>query len=356
MPLGGGRASRSPPADCRRGFRPRPYGDPMGARPAARRGGSAVLGAAVASVAIIITWSALSPLPRGITPYHLGLLLPWAAVILWRVHRRPRANVPPLRYVLRDKTAQRPPILVDSANVDMSVIRWRLPHLEAGHWPQEAVMLSALARSLGRNEPVWNESYAEELGIAVEPMPRSSNPEPRASEGAGHAGPHENQTVKAVPGGTTPNVADDARTGLPPDDAVTQQRPRRRYLLQVSAAAVVAASGVCLPYLVTRNDTPREWGGLVLLGNTLLAALLVLIVGGLLVALGRIRPSAGAFGRGALRGVLLGGVLWAALLIVLPGPPPEPLPQTPPQPSQAAPVLPTASGGVSLGSTVLRRR
>lgn len=291
--------------------RPRPYGDPMGARPGAKRRGSAVLGAAPASVAIIITWLVLSALPLEITPYHLGLLLPWAAVIIWRVHRRPRRDVPPLRYVLRDKTGQRPPILVDSANVDMSVIRWYRPNLDAGHWPEAAVMLSALARSLGRNEPVWNESYAEELGIAVEPVP---------------------------------TMDDSAGAGRPRDDAVAQQRPGRSYRPQSAAAAVVGALGVCLPFLATRNDPPREWGGLVLLGHTLLAALLVLIAGGLLVALGRIRPMAAAFGRGVLLGALLGGVLWAVLLIVVPGPRPGPLPQTPPQPSRAASILPTGRG------------
>lgn len=283
----------------------------MGARPATKRGGSAVLGAAATSVAIIITWSVLSVLPRQITPVHLSLLLPWAVVILWRVHRRPRGNVPPLRYVLRDKTGQRPPILVDSANVDMSVIRWHQPHLRAGHWPEEAVMLSALARSLGRNEPVWNESYAEELAIAVQPLP---------------------------------TLDDSARAGRPRDDAVAQQRPGRRYRPQRAAATAVGAFGVCLPFLATRNDPPHEWGGLVLLGNTLLAALLVLIAGGLLIALGRIRPMAAAFGRGTLQGALLGGILWAVLLIVVPGPRPEPLPQTPIQPSGAASILPTGHG------------
>jgi hypothetical protein len=98
-------------------------------------------------------------------------------------------------------------------------------------------------------------------------------------------------------------------------------RGPRRYRLQVTIAAVVAAFAVCLPLLAARDDPAREWGGVVLIGNTLLAALLVVIVGGLLRALGRIRPMAGAFGKGALIGALLGGLLWAVLLIVLPRPP-----------------------------------
>lgn len=278
----------------------------MGARPAAKRGGSAVLGAAVTSVAVIISWSVLSTFPGKITPYHLGVLLLWAVVILWRVRRRPRKGVPPLQYVLRDKTGQRPPFLVNSANLDMSVIRWHQPHLGGGPWPQEAVMLSALARSLGRNEPVWNESYAEELGIAVEPV----------------------------------SVFASARTDRVRDDAAPKQRPGRRYRPQVTAAAVVGAFGVCLPFLRTRNDQSFEWGGVVLLFNTLLAALLILVAAGLLVALGRIRPMAGAFGRGAVLGAVLGGLLWAVLVMIVPGPRPEPLPQTPPQPSRAASILP----------------
>ncbi|WP_344256498.1 hypothetical protein [Terrabacter carboxydivorans] len=128
--------------------------------------------------------------------------------------------------------------------------------------------------------------------------------------------------------------------GPPPGGlAVASRVVRRRRRLQVALAAVVTAAGVCLPLLTSLDGPPREWGFVVLLGHTLLAALVVLVVGMLLLALGRIRPTAAALGQGAVLGTLLGGLLWAVLVIVLPGPPPEPLPHTPTQPS-----LPTSQG------------
>jgi len=89
-----------------------------------------------------------------------------------------------------------------------------------------------------------------------------------------------------------------------------------------ATVALVAAFTVCLPLMAARNDPPREWGGVVLVGNTLCAALLVLVAGEVLRALGRIRPMADAVGKGALLGALLGGILWALMLVVLPGPQP----------------------------------
>lgn len=123
--------------------------------------------------------------------------------------------------------------------------------------------------------------------------------------------------------------------------AVAPRVVRRRRRVQVALAAVVAAAGVCLPLLTSLDDPPREWGFIVLLGNTLLAGLVVLVAGLLLLALGRIRPTAAALGRGALLGTLLGCLLWAVLVIVLPGPAPEPLPHT----------LPQSSAPTSLGSS-----
>lgn len=112
------------------------------------------------------------------------------------------------------------------------------------------------------------------------------------------------------------NMQESPAEGLDPKVRTSRRRGAgARYPLQATGAATVAAALVCLPLLVSRDDPPHEWAGIVLIINTLLASVLVLVAAGLLLALGRIRPMAASFGKGTAGGVLVGLVIWAVLLI-----------------------------------------
>lgn len=121
--------------------------------------------------------------------------------------------------------------------------------------------------------------------------------------------------VDPSPAGRGPVDQQDAPTG----------DTRRRHVLHGVAAALVGAFLICLPTLLTW-DIVAEWSGVILLLRTLLTAVLVLVTGGILFAVGRTRPAAAAIGKGALAGVALGLVTFMVVTMTFPQTPvPDPM-------------------------------